>query len=85
MPHCNIKIGAVGDPVLFPEHAGKTIEATLAGMGILENGTKDGRCACGIYGQMPDGKMVWIQVTARMFLGMAAAVRGATERFGDPP
>lgn len=83
MQHLNIKIGAVGDPVLFPEHR-PSCDAQLHGIGVLEKGTEDGRCAVAFMIDVNGQKSI-LQMTARMFLAAAGIVRGTTERFNDPP
>lgn len=81
--HLNIKVGAVGDPVLFPEHV-PYYTASLHGIAILEKGTEDGRCSVALMIDCNGQKSV-LEMTARMFLAAAGCVKGATERFKDPP
>ena len=69
---------------LFPEmeKAGFK-EGQLESFGILEGGTVGGKASVGINVKMPDGTYVWVQTTADIFEGMAAALRGARQRWAQ--
>jgi len=81
--YVRIKICAVGDPPAFPELP-SGIEGECLGFAILEKGTAGGKTSCAIMTKGADGVPVMVQFTGDMFLTMAAALKGARERFGDP-
>lgn len=82
--HVNIQIGALGDPKLFPELEGKTVEeGIVTHVGILEHGMESEASSLMIYFTMQDGSLVYAQMSASMMLAIAGAVRGAVERFGS--
>src|SRR5262245_37404774 len=70
----NVKIGAVGDPPLFPELGPKMVfEGEITHVGILQEGTTRGECSLGFNIQLPDGRYVFAQMTAGMLIMIAAA------------
>jgi len=79
--HVDIRIGAVGDPPLFPEVSSE--DGQLVGLGILERGTTAGTTSCYLLIKLPNGRHVNAQLTGKMLLGIAGAVQGAMARFGD--
>lgn len=81
--HLNIKIAAIGDQPTFPEMAGP--EGSLVGFSILEGGMVSGKTSTALHIELDDGLFVTAEVSAEMFLAMAAVLRGAMERFGDKP
>lgn len=78
-----VKICAVGDPPAFPEMK-DGYESPCTGFAILEKGTVGKKTSCGIMTQDENGKPILVQFTGDMFLAMAAALKGARQRFGDP-
>lgn len=66
----------------WPDLAGAT-EITLKGVALLQRGTVGGRHAVCIKLRMPDGKIVFAQTTARVFVTAAAAVRIRCEMQGE--
>lgn len=84
MNHVDVCIGAKDDESpLFPEFA-DAIDTPCLGFAILDRGTVSGKTSCGVIAKGQDGKSVMIQFTGDMFLTMAAALKGARQRFGDP-
>jgi len=83
MSMVRIKISAVGDPPAFPELT-NGIEGECLGFSILESGTTSGKTSCAVMTRGADGIPVMVQFTGDMFLSMAAALKGARQRFGDP-
>lgn len=83
MSHVNIIISNVGDPPAFPEMK-DGVEGPCLGFIIFEKGTASGKTSCGIVTHGADGVPVLVQFTGDMFLTMAAALKGARQRFGDP-
>jgi hypothetical protein len=80
----DVRIQAKNDPgPLFPEFA-NGVEGECLGFGILEGGTVNGKTSCGVLTRGADGVPVMVQFTGDMFLTMAAALKGARQRFGDP-
>lgn len=79
--HVRIKIGAVGDPPLFPEFK-PDAEATLTGVCILEKGMESGSVSMAFLVEGA-GKKLTLQLSASMLLAIAGAVRGACERCDD--
>jgi hypothetical protein len=77
-----IRIGAVGDPPIFPEHS-KATEGKIIGVSILEKGMESGKTSVGIFVET-DGKKSCVQLSADMLNGINSAVRGAVERFEGP-
>ena len=75
-----IRIGAVGDPPLFPD-------VTLSGSGnvtsvaILEQGMENGSTSVALYVTTDAGAIIFVDISAAMLLGIAAAVAGAVQRF----
>jgi hypothetical protein len=80
--HVTVRIGAVGDPVLFPDLkvAG---QAELVGLGILAKGTAKGNCSATLLLKTADGVIHACEMTANMLITLGASARGAKERFGD--
>ncbi len=77
--HVNIRIGAVGDPQLFPEFSG-CIPALLVGVGIIEKGTQQGHCAAGLFFKDTESEKVFVvEMTASMLMTLGA---GATRSQG---
>ncbi len=84
MNSVKIEINAVGDPKLFPELEGMTkLERTIHGFGILEKGMESGACSVMFVTKLNDKEFVISQLSAAMFFTLAAALKGACERFGD--
>lgn len=84
MTHVQIKIQAKSEAgPLFPELVDGTEQPCL-GFGILEAGTTSGKTSCCVMTQDEHGKPIMVQFTGDMFLSMAAALKGAKQRFGDP-
>ena len=83
MTHVKIDIQALGDPPCcaeFPDiQNGECLKFV-----ILEKGTIGGKTSCAIVAKGQDGKPVFVQFTGDMFLTMAATLKGARQRFGDP-
>lgn len=79
MTHITIRIGAVGDPVLFPELKPDS-EGELIAVGILEQGMTSGNTSIMLFIEHPDG-LTTLQLSARVFESLASAVRGAMQRF----
>ena len=65
-------------PEISPKQNGKIIK-----MGILEAGMASGKTSVALIMEMDDGTHIAAETSAAIFLGMAAAVRGACQRFGD--
>lgn len=74
------KAGVPIVPGTLPEN---THQATEFNVGILEKGTEAGRTSVMIVLKNPDGTFTMGQCTAREFEAIAAALKGAKERFGD--
>ncbi len=73
------------DQVLFPEYKDEGMErGELVAMGFLENGTAAGRPALVGLLKLPDGTFVDFQMTANMYLTIAAGMKGAMARWGTP-
>lgn len=73
------------DPPPFPDLAASQIidgEATRAA--VLRGGTAKGRASVAILADLPDGRVIVIQTTARLLHMLAAAARGAQDRWGEP-
>ena len=83
MSMVNIRVCSVGDPPAFPELV-NGVESECLGFAILEKGTASGKTSCAVMTVGADGKPVMVQFTGDMFLSMAAALKGARQRFGDP-
>jgi hypothetical protein len=81
--HVKIRICAVGDPVAFPEYSGHYVEGSNVAVAILEKGMQSGKTSLTFLFDLPDGKHAGFQMSADMFESVAAALRGARERFGD--
>lgn len=78
-----VTVLAVGDtpPVQNPKGG---YEGLCTGFIILEKGTGKGKTSCAVMTEDENGKSVMVQFTGDMFLTMAAALKGARQRFGDP-
>ena len=74
-----VRIGALGDPVLFPEHA-EAKDASVLGFCILEGGMVSGKAAVALIVEV-DGKKGCVQMSAAMFHSLNSAVLGAEQRF----
>lgn len=85
MSRVQIKICDAGDPPPFAElvDAG-VISGECLSFVIIEKGTAAGKTSCAVVTRGADGKPVVVQFTGDMFLSMAAALKGARQRFGDP-
>jgi len=80
--HIDIRIGAVGDPPLFPEiNSGP---AKLVGVCLLQAGMTSGRTSAAFIFETPDGKHYTAELSAQMAVCIGSAARGAMQRFGDP-
>ncbi len=86
MQTIEVRVGAVGDPVLFPEFE-QRIDANgdILAMGIIEKGTESGKTSVAFFvrTQTLDADLICCQMSSGMLLNLAAAVRGAVERFGS--
>jgi hypothetical protein len=80
--HMTIKIGAVGDPPLYPE-IGQLVQdhSVIESVGILEAGMQSGKTSLSFNVKLTNGRYVVAEMSAGMFLQLAGAVRGAVERF----
>ncbi len=83
MIQVKVKIVAVGDPPAFPEMV-NGYESPCEVFAILEQGTASGKTSCAVITKDKDGTPIMVQFTGDMFLTMAAALKGARQRFGDP-
>jgi hypothetical protein len=82
MQHIDVKIGAVGDPPLFPELKSRIIcEGKIHHCAILEAGMESGKCSMAFYVTLPDDHLVIVQMSTDMLLTIAGAAHGAVERF----
>ena len=80
----NIKIVRVGDPAPFHELADKKFhDCRLDRVVLLEKGTTSGRSSVILLIDMPDGSVVQVETTARLFDGIAAALRGGCASWGE--
>lgn len=83
MHHVEVKIGALGDPPLFPLHAKeKLISGTLATVGVLEHGTTNGNTSLYCTVVTKDGR-VCFQMTLAMFQNINGIATGADKRFKE--
>jgi len=79
----DICIVAKNDPnPAFPDLA-NGVESPCLGFAILEGGCASGKTSCAVMARGADGVPVIVQFTGDMFLSMAAALKGARQRFGD--
>lgn len=76
-----IKIGALGDGPIFPEHRDAQ-DATILGFAILEQGMQSGKTSCGFFFES-QGKKYFAQLSNDMMQSLASAACGADERFRD--
>ena len=83
MIHLNIKIGATGEPPLFPECQPIT-NGEISGMAILQAGMQSGKTSVSFIIRNANGTYTHAQLSASLFMAAAAAVQGAQRRFGDP-
>lgn len=85
--HLNIQINSVEDAAkgrkLFEDSGLVTNdEVELIGIGILERGMQSGEPSVMIQIRTGPESGLVVQLSAKMFLAAAGAVRGASERFG---
>lgn len=79
-----VKIVAEGDPPPYPDLADKTLHHVgFDRMVVLQGGTTGGRASVMIFAELPDGSFAYLETTARVFEMLAAAVRGACQRWGE--
>lgn len=87
MKACTVRIQSIEQAKtskLFPEFEGtKITEGNLESVGILEAGMQSGDVSLGLNVRMPDGSLVWVQVTPSILTGIHAAMKGAQERFAN--
>lgn len=76
-----IKIGAIGDPCLFP-HIKPKLVAQITGVGILEAGMVGGGTSLMFLADSPHG-YVAMEVSAAMLDTINAAAQGACARFRE--
>lgn len=70
---------------LFPEYGDKTVlRGDVVAVGFVEKGTTAGRPAVVALVKLDDETYVDFQMTANMYLTMAAGMKGAMERWGTP-
>jgi hypothetical protein len=77
-----IGIHELGDPPLFKE-LGPVQEGDLTHAAILQHGTVSGKTTVTFIIQMPDGKRVMAQTTARLLENVLGAVKGAEARWSQ--
>ncbi len=79
-----IRLHEKADPnPAFPEFVDRNpTEGQFAGVAILEGGTAQGRTSLGFFVEI-DGKLVFAQMTGRIFDMLAGAFYGACLRYGD--
>jgi len=83
MHHVEVKIGALGDPPLFPLHAKeKLIEGELQTVGVLEAGTTNGNTSLYCTVRTNAGR-VCFQLTLAMLQNITAIATGADKRFHE--
>jgi len=83
MHHVEIKIGAVGDPPLFPQHSQENlISGTLETVGVLERGTVNGNTSLFCTVKTKEGR-VCFQMTLAMFEWIHGIATGADKRFKE--
>ena len=73
------------DCPLFPEYEGKIIiRGEPVAAGFLEKGTVKGKPVLVVLLQLDADTFVDCQLTAEMYLTMAAGMKGAMDRWGTP-
>lgn len=83
MNHVEIKIGALGDPPLFPLRAKeKLIEGELQTIGVLEAGTQSGNTSLFCTVHTTQGR-VCFQLTLAMLQNITGIATGADQRFQE--
>ena len=76
-----IRIARRGDKkLLFPELK-PTMQGEITHAGILEGGMVSGKTSIGLVGKTIDGQYAFMEMSADMLQSLAAAARGAEERF----
>lgn len=83
--HTNVRVQRKADTEpMFPDLSGfPVISSELSHFGILEGGMDSGLCSVAIMAKLPDGKVVMIETSARLFMQMAGAVKGACGSWGE--
>ena len=83
MHHLQIKIGALGDPPLFPLHANeRLVEGELQTVGVLESGTTSGNTS--LYCTVITNECrICFQMTLAMLHQIHAIATGADQRFRE--
>lgn len=86
MIHTEIKIVPKSQtaPIFPGTLPAKTVQGTLDGVAFLEAGMESGKTSVMLKVNLPDGSVAIVQTSSAMFLTLAAGLRGAMERFGDP-
>lgn len=83
MHHIEVKIGAVGDPPLFPQHAKeKLIKGELQTVGVLENGTVQGNTSLFCTVKTKEAR-VCFELTLSMLQHINGIATGADQRFKE--
>ena len=79
-PPLTIRIGAVGDPPLFPGIM-STATGECFAVGILEKGMASGATSVSLHIVTDNGSIIFVEMSAGMVSGIAGAVAGAVRRF----
>ena len=83
MPYLDIKIQGLGEDVGFPEiPRDKIVEGKFEKVLVLEAGTEGGATTVAFIAELPDGRFVWMETTAKLVDTMSSIVKGAVARFG---
>lgn len=86
MKPIDVRIGEKGDTSpLFPElSADNTLlhHADLDRVGILQAGMESGLPSVAPLATLPDGSVAIVECSARNFMALAGALRGACQRWG---
>lgn len=79
----DLKILDIGDPTPFPELADKKItEVEISKAVIIQSGTSGGLPSVCFLIDLPDGGVILLQTTGRLFNMLNGALIGACQRWG---
>jgi hypothetical protein len=83
--HINLDAGEVKNSVLREGEELVQLQDDELGFSLLAGGMESGAHSVGIIARLPDGRAALIQISAKSFLNVAAAVRGRLTHLGVIP
>lgn len=84
MSSVDVRVVDVGGPPAFPELIDKDmVNGTLSRVAVLQAGMESGKASIGLLIDLPNGDVVFVQISAEMLDMINGVSVGARQRWGE--